>query len=202
MTLRTFTFALLVAGAPSALVQPTRAQSDLPAAFNGEDLRGWVVPEGNIWWRAGDGMLRARSGPEQQGSILWTDREYENFAMELEFRMGEGTVDSGIFLRDISQQIQIGISGSLQRDMTASPYIAGKGYPVEAEGVADLLKAGDWNAMTIVAIGADYTVWLNGRRVMSYTSDTAVDRGPIGLQVHANRDMAIDFRDIRIGRLK
>ena len=44
-------------------------------------------------------------------------------------------VDSGIFIRGENPQnpqIQIGISGSLNRDMTASPYVPKQGYPIEA----------------------------------------------------------------------
>ncbi|MEM6916075.1 MAG: family 16 glycoside hydrolase, partial [Verrucomicrobiota bacterium] len=111
-----------------------------------------------------------------------------------------GTIDSGVHLRN-SDQIQIGISGSLKRDMTGSPYIPKKGYPVEAEGVAELLKMEDWNSMTITARGMDYTVSLNGKEVMNYTSDTGLEKGPIGIQLHAKRDMGIDYRNIRVVEL-
>lgn len=54
--------------------------------------------------------------------------------------------------------------------MTASPFIASKrGYPVEAKGVAELLKEDEWNAMKITAKGAAYIVELNGKEVMTYT---------------------------------
>ena len=177
------------------------AQEALTSMFNGRDLGGWVVPEDNIWFKAEDGILKIKSGDDQSGKILWTEKAYENFVMEFEFKMGEGTVDSGIFMRADTEQIQIGISGSLKRDMTASPYISGKGYPVEAEGVAELLDEDGWNTMTIVAKGPHYTVWLNGAFVMTYKSDTAVESGPLGIQLHGNRDMAIEFRDLHIARL-
>ena len=174
---------------------------ELPSVFNGKDLTGWRVPEGNIWWHVADGELKVRSGPEKTGSTLWTEQEYENFVMEFEFKMGTGTVDSGVYVRTEREQIQIGISGSLKRDMTASPYISGKGYPVEATGVKELLKSDDWNEMTIVAKGKGYAVWLNGRHVMSYESETAVPKGPVGIQLHGNRDMTIDYRNIRLAEL-
>ncbi len=173
----------------------------LPPAFNGKDFAGWKVPKENLWWTVQDGVMQVRSDPEQQGSTLFTKREYGDFIMQLEFKMGEGTVDSGVFIRGKHDQIQIGESGSLKRDMTASPYIPGKGYPKEADGVADLLKQHEWNAMTIVAVGDNYTVWLNGKLVMNYQSETASERGPIGIQLHPSRDMAIDFRNIRIAEL-
>lgn len=174
----------------------------LPKIFTGNDLSGWKVPEENVWWKAADGLLRVQSGPKQQGSTLWTEKEYENFIVELEFKMGAGTVDSGVFIRNGNEQIQIGISGSLKRDMTASPYISGKGYPVEAEGVAEILQQDEWNAMTIVAKGPSYVVWLNGKLVMTYVSESAAERGPIGIQLHGNREMAIEYRDIRAAELR
>ncbi len=182
-------------------LSPTHGE-EIPLAFNGKDLKGWKVPKDNIWWTVKDGILKVKSGPKRKGSTLWTEKEYTDFVIESEFKFGEGTVDSGFFMRKDHDQIQIGISGSLKRDMTGSPYIPGKGYPVEAEGVKKLLKKDDWNAMRIEAKGNVYTVWLNGKRVMSYKSETAVDKGPIGIQLHGNRDMAIDYRKIRIGELK
>ena len=121
--------------------------------------------------------------------------------MEFDFRFGEGTIDTGVHVRTEKEQIQIGISGSLKRDMTGSPYIAGKGYPVEAEGVADLLKSKDWNTMKIQAIGKEYTVWLQGKKVMTYTSESAVEKGPVGLQLHGGKEMAADFRNLRLAEL-
>lgn len=170
--------------------------------FNGKNLKGWVVPENNIWWSANDGVLTAKSGPEKKGSILWTEKEYDDFIVQGDFKMGEGTVDSGFFLRSEDQQIQIGISGSLKRDMTGSPYIPGKAYPVEAKGVKDLLKLDDWNTMKIQAKDNVYTVWLNGQEVMTYTSENVPDKGPIGLQLHPGNEMSIDYRNIMVAELK
>ena len=166
--------------------------------FNGKNLKGWVVPENNIWWSAGNGILSAKSGPDKKGSILWTEMEYEDFIVQADFKMGEGTVDSGIFLRSEDQQIQIGISGSLKRDMTGSPYIPGKGYPEEAKGVEDLLKTDGWNTMKVQATDNVYTVWLNGQEVLNYTSENVPEKGPIGLQLHPGNEMAIEFRNIMV----
>lgn len=171
--------------------------------FNGKDFTGWKVPKDNIWWTVKDGAIVATSGPKKKGTNLWTEKSYRDFVLDCEFRF-DGKGDSGVFLRDGGQQIQIGISGSLKRDMTCSPYIPGKGYPVEAEekpgvkGVKGLLKIEDWNAMRIKAVGPEYTVWLNGTKVMTYTSENAKEEGPIGLQLHGNKVMAIDFRKLRV----
>jgi len=169
--------------------------------FNGEDFSGWILPENNIWWSAGKGVITVESGPDLKGNIIWTEQKYGDFAIKCDFRMGKGTVDSGIFLRGESDQIQIGISGSLKRDMTCSPYIPGKGYPVEADGIKDLLQLDNWNSMKVEVKGNKYTAWLNGKEVMNYTSDTIEPMGPIGLQLHGNKEMSIEFRNLEVAEL-
>ena len=175
------------------ILQSTADDGELKSIFNGKDLTGWDVPDNNIWFTVKDGVLKLENGPQKKGQTLWTSDEYENFEMEFDFKMGKGTVDSGVYVRNSREQIQIGISGSLKRDMTGSPYISGKGYPVEAKGVKELLKLDDWNNMKICAEGKKYTVWLGGEKIMTYESDSAIKKGKIGIQLHGNRVMSIEF---------
>ncbi|MDC1005503.1 DUF1080 domain-containing protein [Opitutales bacterium] len=166
-------------------------------------LKGWKVPEGNEaskWYQVTNNILEVRSGSKKKGSVLWTKKEYQDFEVSLEFRFIDGIIDSGIHLRN-SDQIQIGISGSLKRDMTCSPYIPGKGYPVEAKNIKKLLKPKDWNQMRIRAVGQNYTVWLQEEEVMKYKSSSAKEKGPIGIQLHGSRNMKIDFQDISVNEL-
>ncbi|MCE2848955.1 MAG: DUF1080 domain-containing protein [Chitinophagaceae bacterium] len=182
-------------------VVSTQAQDPkLKKIFNGKNLKGWVEPDNNVWWTVNDGILFVKSTAEKKGSILWTVSKYENFIIQADFLMGDGTVDSGIFLRSEHDQIQIGISGSLKRDLTASPYIPKKGYPVEAK-VKDILKLKDWNTMKVKVVGSTYTVWLNGIEVMTYTSDNMPASGPVGFQLHPGNEMSCSFKNIRLAAL-
>ena len=72
---------------------------------------------------------------------------------------------------------------------------------LEGEGVQEILRPKDWNHMTIVAIGKNYTVYLNGRHVMTYDSESAIEKGPIGIQLHGNRDMSAEYKHIKIAAL-
>ena len=184
------------------ILQSTADDGELKSIFNGKDLTGWDVPDNNIWFTVKDGVLKLENGPQKKGQSLWTSDEYENFEMEFDFKMGKGTVDSGVYVRNSREQIQIGISGSLKRDMTGSPYISGKGYPVEAKGVKELLKLDDWNTMKICAEGKKYTVWLGGEKIMTYESDSAIKKGKIGIQLHGNRVMSIEYRNLKARSLK
>lgn len=183
------------------IIVSTQAQDPkLKKIFNGKNLKGWVEPANNVWWTVNDGVLFVKSTAEKKGSILWTENKYENFIIQADFLMGDGTVDSGIFLRSEHDQIQIGISGSLKRDLTASPYIPKKGYPVEAK-VKDILKLKDWNTMKVKVVGSTYTVWLNGAEVMTYTSENMPASGPVGFQLHPGNEMSCSFKNIRLAAL-
>ena len=169
--------------------------------FDGKTFTNWVVPENNIWWEIDSkGILSAISDPTKTGSTLWSEEKYNDFAIRLEFKMIDGIVDSGIFMRGESSenvQIQIGISGSLKRDMTASPYVPKKGYPIEAlKDHTDLLKQKDWNSLEVHAIANHYYVWLNGLAVLDYSLKNANLIGPVGLQLHPGKTMNIQFKNI------
>ncbi len=172
----------------------------LKKIFNGKNLNGWKLPPDLTCWTASRGVLFVKNNAEKKGSNLWTEKNYQNCIISADFLMGDGTVDSGIFLRSENDQIQIGISGSLKRDLTASPYLPKLKYPVEAN-VKDILKPTDWNTMKIKMVDKTYTVWLNGKEVMTYTSKDIPASGPIGLQLHPGNEMSIKYRNIRLAEL-
>ncbi len=173
----------------------------LKKIFNGRNLNGWVVPQNNHDnWTVNDGILYVKSDTSKKGSILWTNDKYTNFIISADFLMVDGIVDSGIFLRSENDQIQIGISGSLKRDLTGSPYLPKLRYPVEAN-VKEVLKLKDWNTMKVKVVDKTYTVWLNGIEVMNYTSESIPANGPIGLQLHPGNEMSINYRNILVAKL-
>jgi len=196
MKLRSLLFALV----PLAPIFSFAGES----LFNGKDLSQWRVESKSkaTHWTVSDGILLCKSGPKKQGSLLWTKKEYSNFTLTLDFKYGEGTIDSGVMIRNGKDQIQIGISGSLKRDLTASPYIPGKGYPVEGKEAIAAVKQKDWNKLKIEVEGKTYKTWLNGVEGITYTSESATLKGPLALQLHGNRDMSISFRNIEISEKK
>lgn len=199
---RIFTFIFIAVFVSNCFGQVNEPQME--TIFDGDDLEHWEVPENNVWWSMDEGSLWAKSDSSKTGSILWTKKKYKDFIVQMDFKFGDGIVDSGIFMRgddEKNAQIQIGESGSLKRDMTASPYVPKQGYPVEAEGIKELLKTDDWNTIKAVAIGNTYKVWLNGIEVMNYTLDNANLEGPIGIQLHPNRAMSIQFKNILAAEL-
>lgn len=169
--------------------------------FDGKSLEGWKTTGADDRWQVKDAVIVGKSNEKKQGSVLWTKEVFTDFVLEAEFRFS-GQIDSGFFLRNESEQIQLGVSRSLKRDMTCSPYIGKKGiYPVEAVGVDALLKTGEWNKIKIEVKGKKYIVTLNGKQVLDYTTDEALEKGPVGLQLHPGVDMEISFRNLTLTAL-
>ena len=184
----------------AALATPLFASEPTPV-FDGKSLAGWTADGEASYWTAADGVLTGKSDARKKESNLWTERKFTDFVLEAEFRF-TGRTDSGFFLRNKSEQIQLGVSGSLKRDMTCSPYIAEKrGYPVSAVGVDLLLKESEWNQIKIEVRGKKYKVTLNGKPVLDYTTDAEPVPGPIGLQVHGGLEMQIDFRNLKVAEI-
>jgi len=168
----------------------------LEPIFNGKDLAGWKTDRA-VCWPIENGIIKAVNDPDQKGDILFTEKSYRNFEFQMDFKFVSGRVDTGVFLRDNKEQIQIGESGSLKRDMTALPYIpALKGYPVQVTTAAEVLDMENWNTLKVRVMGSSYTTWLNGKEIMTYDSKTIIPEGPIGIQVHPKREMRVDFRNI------
>jgi hypothetical protein len=70
-----------------------RAQSDPPpgfvAIFNGKDLTGWKIPEGdNGHWKVLDGVVDYDAGSEApKDKNLWTVKSYKNFVARVDWRI-------------------------------------------------------------------------------------------------------------------
>lgn len=182
-----------VVGSVRAEMPPT---SSLSPIFNGRDLSGWKAASEPGYWSVVDGAIVGQSDERKQGSMLYTDETYGDVIVEAEVRFS-GEIDSGIMVRKPELQVQIGVSRSLKRDMTCSFYTGT--YPEEARApkAAELLKAGEWNRIRVEAQGDTFTVWLNGVQVSQYKDAKYAKSGPIGLQIHANVLMKVEFRDVR-----
>ena len=56
--------------------------------FNGEDLSGWIVPNGdNGHWSVIDGVIDYDAQSEaKEDKNLWSEKEYHNFVLHIEWR--------------------------------------------------------------------------------------------------------------------
>ncbi|MEM1085296.1 MAG: DUF1080 domain-containing protein [Verrucomicrobiota bacterium] len=174
--------------------------------FNGKDLSGWTAKDKDEahdtqkYWKVEDGVIIG-DNPDKKNSVLWTDREFGDYELTLEFKTESPDYDSGLFLHGESHQVQIGISRSLKKDLTACVYapIDGKGgYPAISDKVAEVHKPGEWNQLKVVVEGKRIRTWLNGELFVDYEGAKFPPKGPIGLQLHAGVHQKMEFRGIEV----
>jgi hypothetical protein len=192
----------------ATLVIGWAADPEFQPLGNGRDLAGWhggsptddsrTAPTS---WRVEDGILIGESDAALNESYLWTDASYGDFVLEFDVRWS-GDIDSGVMLREPQIQLQLGVSRSLQRDMSGSFYVAAdRGYPEagRAPEAARLLRpAGAWNTFRLEARGDTFAVWINGQPAARYTDARFPAAGPLGLQVHGGVRMRVEFRNLRL----
>ena len=149
--------------------------------FNGKDLTGWTI-HGTEKWYVENGELVCESGPEKKYGYLSTNKNYDNFILDLKFKL-EANGNSGVFIRSGIEGVKISgwqVEVAPQAEKTAGIYESyGRGWiikPKPADTVA--LKPTDWNHMKIRAVGDEVTTWLNGRQ-MVFLKDEKIGKGKI-----------------------
>ncbi len=171
--------------------------------FYGADLHGWVPINGGEW-SVEDGVLIGRNGqgwstdPAVAGSWLRTEREYENFRLELQFMINEGG-NSGVFIRSKAEQNPAFTGYELQilDGFGQEPSLANAGalFDVIIPRVNAIRPAGEWNTLTVRCWRSHVLAQLNFQTIID--ADTGRTRkGYIGLQNHDEKS-EVRFKNIR-----
>ncbi len=126
------------------------------------DLSNATFPKG-IWYIE-NGLLTA-----SEDQCIWTKKQYENFALDLEFKMGDAA-NSGVvvYCSDMknwipnSVEIQILDDNSPKWAKAAPNWKCGGLFGHSVPMKQSAKKAGEWNRMTITCKGQQIRVVLNG----------------------------------------
>ena len=182
-----------------------KAQSPAEPLFNGKNLDGWKI-SGTEKWVVEDGLLICESGPDKQYGYLATEKWYDNFLLELEFKQ-EANGNSGVFFRSTIEGTKISgwqVEVAPPNHDTGGIYESyGRGWlhqiPDDQEG---FLKMGEWNKMKIKVVGNHVTTWLNGHQMTDLTDDKIGEgKGSIALQIHDGGGIKVCWRNIVIQKL-
>jgi hypothetical protein len=182
--------------------------------FNGRDLTGWVQVLDSKW-TVENGVLLARQDPKgrREGeSWLFTEKDYTDFILTLEFRLTPGG-NSGVFLRDPLTRAE----RMAAADGGPKPWEAG----LEAQLCADdedwstggivfvkkapkgLERPGEWNQFKAKVQGDHVETWINGQPAAEGTQ-SKTKRGAIGFQRHGTAkfaDKLIEIREVYVQEL-
>ncbi len=190
--------------------------------FDGKTLTGWRTLDKSAikGWRAENGVLHFN--PKNGRSSIYTDKEYANFILELEWKFA-GRGNSGIKYR--MQYYGRSYLGPEYQLLSAKQSSRGKGATAALYDLIPVDTAAwkvkpdeEWNRARIVANGPKIEHWLNGKKVVavdvsSETFKEAIAKSkfrkyPHYAQNKAGRIMLQDhggqiwFRNIRIKILR
>lgn len=164
--------------------------------FDGKTLKGWVQKGGKANYKVEKGVIIGSSVADTPNSFLCTEKEYDDFILELELSVDDG-LNSGIQIRSRTQEgINNGNVFGWQIEIDPSPRAWSGGiYDEGRRGwlyIPNINPAGQkafktkeqWNKYRIEAIGTTCRTWINGVPV-AYLVDTLKESGFIALQVHS-----------------
>lgn len=185
-----------------------------------EDLSNAIYPEGI--WSFENGEFTAT-----EDQFLWTEKEYDNFILDLEFKNDHGT-NSGVVvycsnLNDwIPNSIEVQIADDYHEKWANSPksWQCGAIFGRKPAFESAVKQPGEWNRYTITCIDNMIYVMLNGKQInqidlteytdakmnpdgteapewLSKAPSTLPTRGKIGFQ-GKHAGAPVYFRNIRI----
>jgi hypothetical protein len=192
-----FTFFLLSAGTPT---------SGFKKIFNGKDLSGWTV-HGTEKWYVENGELVCESGPDKQYGYLSTTKSYNNFILQLKFKL-EANGNSGVFIRSGIEGTKINgwqVEVAPPGHHTGGIYESyGRGWLIKPKPEDEKhLKADKWNEMRIQVVNDEVTTWLNGKQMVKLKDEKiGAGKGFIALQIHDGGGIKVRWKNLRIKELK
>ena len=208
-----------LAGCSSSSPKTAWVEPGFKSIFNGESLDGWVLmgKHGAGFGVTNGAIFCARDG----GGNLFTEKEYENFALRFEFKLEEGS-NNGIGIRApldgdaayLGMEIQVLDEGAAEKGKWGKlrdEQFHGSIYGVAAAKKGALKPVGEWNSQLIIANGRQITVVLNDVTILDVNINDINDpakiakhpglfreRGHIGFLGHNDY---VEFRNIRVKEL-
>lgn len=201
-----------------------QAQEDQPLGFrplfNGQDLSGWIdVNTSDTTWKVEDDMLICSGNPI---GVMRSDRQYENFILEVEWRHMEAGGNSGMFIwsegtpfpgKRLTKAIEVQmleLEWAIQHDQTDA-YVHGELFPTmdltaipdnprgrRSKSIEKRCKGkGEWNKYVVVCVDGTVKLSVNGKFVNGLRA-SGRKKGYICLEAEGAE---IHFRNIRIMEL-
>ncbi len=150
--------------------------------FDGKTTQGWKNYRRNTIskkWVAVDGTLKHLG----RGRDIVTEKAFSNFIFQIDWKIGKDT-NSGIFYRVTENksnpwetgpeyQILDNHSKKYKSDAAKATNIAGANYGLYKSIRSATKPLGQWNHTVIVAKGNKIEHWLNGKKVVAYTINSA-----------------------------
>lgn len=208
---------------PFGIINSTAQENSSPSfrpLFNSVDLNGWVdVNTSKDTWAVKDSILVCTGNPI---GVMRSDRQYENFILEIEWKHMEAGGNSGIFVwsegtpfegKRLTKAIEIQmleLEWAVQHNRTDA-YVHGEVFPtmgmtavpdnprgIRSKSIEKRCKGkGEWNKYVIVCVDGTIKLSVNGKFVNGL-SQSERKKGYLCLEAEGAE---IHFRNINIMEL-
>jgi hypothetical protein len=169
---------------------------------DGKTLNGWK-PDGKAEWSVENGAIVGRQGPGDAGGSLYSVQQWDNFDLELEFKV-RWPANSGIWFRrspaQPGYQADILDQPSYPNTFSGSLYAMGTGFLAKNTDATSVEKDG-WNRLRIIAACESIIITMNGKTVVKTSDNRFLQAGSVGIEVHPGvqfHGMEISVRQARI----
>jgi hypothetical protein len=138
--------------------------------FNGRDLFGWTGAKDNYEVR--DGAIVCKEG---RGGVLFTEEEYDDFVVRLEFKVPPGG-NNGLAIRYPGEgrasyagmcELQVLDDGAEKYEKLDPRQFHGSAYGMAAAARGYLRPVGQWNFQEVTVKGSTIQVELNGSVILN-----------------------------------
>ncbi|MFD1874074.1 3-keto-disaccharide hydrolase [Hymenobacter bucti] len=219
--------ALASLGQPVLTAAPL-AKAKPQSLFDGKTTKGWhtyLQPTAGSAWEVVDGALQFNPQASGKGDLV-TDGEYENFELQLEWKISPGG-NSGIIFGvhedpafkatyDTGIEMQV-LDNKGAEDNKKANHLAGSLYDMQAPAKDVAKPAGEWNLVKLRKQNGHLTFYLNNAKIVdvqmgspewkallenskfkTWKNFAAYPKGHIALQDHGHQ---VAFRAITIEQL-
>ena len=196
------------------------SNSEWTSIFDGKSLDSWSTTGNPEGWTVEDECIVCTV---QGGKYLYTQDQYENFLLSVDFKIAEKT-NSGIFFRwsDLDDPVHTGIEIQIfdsYGQEVSDTHTCGAIYDMVAPSSNPSKPAGEWNNILITSIPNYVSVEKNGVQIaemdvnqweeagknadgsknkFKYAWKDMPQKGHIGLQDHGGK---VWFRNLKIQQL-
>lgn len=189
---------------PAAVIPPRQGKSETIKLFNGVNLDAWQGRRD--LWSVQDGTIVGKNTASVPVSTyLLTRDSYSDFRITATVKLVESEMHSGIaFWGRLAPEKGDPYTYAGHLVMFPSNWgmydLYGRnGLPVDSAPAKKVGKQHDWNDLEILAQGNRVRVAVNGSLVVDWRDPQPerIRRGPIGLQLHANKvPQEVRFKDL------
>jgi len=189
----------------TSLIFSCNTPTETVSLFNGKNLDGWII-YGTEKWYVENGELICESGPDKDYGYLGTNKYFDDFILELDFKQ-EDNGNSGVFFRSTVDGVKV---KGWQVEVAPPGYHSGgiyesygRGWLIKPDQSKDsIVKMGEWNKMKIKVYGDEVTTWINENQMIKIKdSIIGLGKGGVALQIHDGGGIKVKWKNINLTKL-